>query len=221
MAEVDGVLTNGVHIRVPLFTTSIDTGDQDIRTTGDLYADSVIASSGIAAPSVTVTGYVQTPVLRSSTNVITIGDENDFTLARPVSSGAGGALTIQGQSATNAFGGDLVLKPGSGQHYCFDINGAAVAGATEETCTSSCVATHVEACGLIALAADCGNDNRCAFNDQSTADTADDVCEAAHLVQCAAESANGATACTAAGDCSHTLRTRRTGHGRTLRAPGT
>jgi hypothetical protein len=94
---------------------------------------------------------------------------------------------------------------------------AAEAANGVSACTSAgsaaatCVAMHITACADIGIAGssagdDCNADARCTYNDQGTADeTADDVCEASAASACAAEAANGVSACTSAGDCTYSV----------------
>jgi hypothetical protein len=110
------VSSEKVEVNVPMLTSAIDTGSDGITTTGAMHADQVVVTTGITAPLVTVSNFVQTPRLQSQNNSILIGDStSDFTLTRPVTtSGSGSALTIQGQQASAGIGGDVVIQPGQG-----------------------------------------------------------------------------------------------------------
>jgi hypothetical protein len=175
-------------------TAGIDAGSATIQTTGAVEAGTVTATTSITSDTVVISsasGSVTTPSLLGtdrgdgSTYVIEVGDDNAFTLTRPDhTSGQGQPFTIRGQKgSTDANGGDLVIRPG-----------AAGPGA------ASCAAKHVDECAALAVD-DCVSDGRCLFNDQGNTDPADDACEAADLASCDAQSANGPTACTAAGEC--------------------
>eukprot|EP01050_Picozoa_sp_SAG11_P002389 SAG11_NODE_120_length_15879_cov_8.076933_7_plen_2461_part_00 len=110
------VTQTGIEIAVPVSLTAALTSDQTIEATAAT-AGVVAADAAEAGTQVLATTAIQTSHINPATTVLSVGDDDAWTVARPEhSSGAGTSMTVAGQAAatgSDADGGDLILKPGA------------------------------------------------------------------------------------------------------------
>ena len=114
--DIARVLTDGMVLSQPFVTTGIDAHTAAVRTSGSLQPGTVVVAGSTSAVKMFLTTSVTSPVLIHTSNVVTLGGDSSFSLARPVQAGTvpGQLFQITGQDGSVAAGGDVVLRPGQG-----------------------------------------------------------------------------------------------------------
>ena len=111
----DNLVTIQQPVSIQLSASDINAGHAGIQSNGDITTSGDVHASGANVETLVASVSISTPSIISPTDSITMGDDDTFTLGRPVhTSGDGQDFIIAGQDgAPGGNGGDLVLQAGS------------------------------------------------------------------------------------------------------------